>query len=65
MKKYDTIFWIGVILYLLENTYFGWHATAQSGAERVCDFITTGFLLYGLIGSIAKRAAREIIDEHL
>ncbi len=34
----QSVFW-GVTVFIISNTYFGWNKEAQSGAERICDFV--------------------------
>lgn len=54
--KYNIIFWLGVAVFVLENTYFGWNVTAQSGWERVWDAVTTFLLFIGAVGGVAYQA---------
>jgi hypothetical protein len=58
---YNGLFYFGLLFWLIESTYFGWHATSQSGAESVCDLIATVTLMIGMIGSIAISA----VDRYL
>ena len=59
---YNFLFWIGIVLWILENTYFGWHATSQSGAESVCDLIVSVLMMLGVIGSISIGAVERYLE---
>lgn len=54
LKRYDLFFIGGVIFWIMQNIYFGWNATPQSGAERICDFISSISIAYGLLFGIAQ-----------
>ena len=58
-QEYAAIFWIGVLVFILSNTYFGWNTHAQSGAERVCDLIWQAL---GFVGGISM-LIRSLIEE--
>jgi len=64
-NTYAILFWSGVLLWVLENDYFGWNLVAQSGAERLCDTISGALMIVGLIGSIATKAAEGYLKEEL
>ena len=57
---YGKVLLAGFFFWVMENVYFGWNATAQSGAERLADVISLGLVWYGLIGSIALNATKEV-----
>lgn len=65
MKKstYNILFFLGFVLWILENTYFGWNATAQSGAERLVDMVCSVLLYVGVTGSIAVSAVERYLDD--
>jgi len=39
----------GFVFNIAETWYFGWNLRPQSIAEMVCDYISTGTLLVGII----------------
>ncbi|NTW30642.1 MAG: hypothetical protein HGA33_05155 [Candidatus Moranbacteria bacterium] len=53
-EEYKIMFWLGVLIFVLSNTYFGWNTTAQSGAERVCDFIWQGLTFLGVVSMTVR-----------
>lgn len=62
MKKrseYLILFVSGILVFVLSNIYFGWNETAQSGAERVFDFIWHVLVVLGGFGV----AVRSLIEE--
>lgn len=62
MKKrheYTLMLWIGIIVFIVSNQYFGWNKTAQSGAERVWDLIWQILVIFGGFGV----AVRSLIEE--
>lgn len=61
--EYAIGFWLGVALFLLSNAYFGWNTTAQSGAERVCDFIWVSLVLTCGIQQIARNIVEEAFSD--
>ena len=63
MNKYNKYFYAGFALWLLETAYFGFNATAQSGAERVFDMVSAAFMAFGMIGSIAQGAAKDWLSD--
>ena len=50
VNRYLYSFLFGSLIFILSNQYFGWNRTAQSGAEKVCDFIWQVLVLYGGFG---------------
>lgn len=50
VNKYLYSFLFGSLIFILSNQYFGWNRTAQSGAEKVWDFIWQVLVLYGGFG---------------
>ena len=52
MNKYVIIAIAGLMLWLLENSYFGWNVTAQSGAEKFFDAVSFILIFWGVIGDI-------------
>ena len=58
---YRLILSLGLILWILETAYFGWNMTAQSGAERVFDIITSIAVLVGGVGSLAISVTEEYL----
>lgn len=64
-NKYRKIFLFGVVFFVLSNTYFGWNTEAQSGAERVCDFIWNIGVFGGGFGWMVKSMVKEVIFEEL
>ena len=51
----------GLLVFLLSNTYFGWNKEAQSGAEKVCDFIWSTSLFGGAFWWMVTEAIRDEI----
>lgn len=64
---YNCIFWAGLAIWILENVYFGWNATAQSGLERLTDFVSNVAMYVGVVGSIAidvvDRRIKELLEK--
>ena len=60
-NTYRNLLIIGVIVFILSNTYFGWNKTAQSGSERVCDWIWQTFTTIGLIGMSLRQMVINIL----
>ena len=53
-EEYKLIFLVGVLVFLVSKQYFGWNKTAQSGAERVCDFVWEFLVFTGIIGMVVR-----------
>jgi hypothetical protein len=58
---YRITFLAGVLVYLVQNIYFGWNDTAQSGAERVLDTVSWGLIVYGGLSAWMASVTEEVI----
>lgn len=55
MKKHDYIIISAIVLFVLQNIYFGFNETAQSGAEHVADNVTMILALWGFLSMFLDR----------
>jgi len=61
-SKYEKImFIIGVLVFFLSNTYFGWNKTAQSNAERLFDVIWFCLVFIPLTEMYVKHKIKEVL----
>ena len=51
ITKFDIVLLASIILYFLENMYFGWNATPSGVPEKIVDGIVLVGLFYGSIGA--------------
>lgn len=59
VNRYLYSFLFGILIFILSNQYFGWNRTAQSGAEKVWDFIWQALVLYGGFGLAVAMIIRD------
>lgn len=57
--EYTVMFWVGVLIFILSNQYFGWNRGAESGAEGVFDFIWFALIFLGGFGMIVRSLIEE------
>ena len=60
VEKYLVL--IGVIFFILSNTYFGWNRESQSGAEDVCDIIWHVLVFGGAFWWFVNRIVEEALN---
>lgn len=65
LNKYNKMLILGIFVFLITNQYFGWNRTAESGAERVCDFIWQVLVLFGGISSWIMAISKEAIESYI
>lgn len=63
--EYMVILLIGFTVHILSNAYFGWNETAQSGAERVWDYIWMGLVSFGGFGVCVRSLIEEVHNDQL
>lgn len=58
MKKinwhYGLLALAGITLWVIENIYFGWNKTPQSGLEGFCDLLAAILMFWGVVGDITS-----------
>jgi len=55
MKKHDYIIIASIVFFIVENIYFGFNATAQSGAEHVADYVCVMLTFWGFLSMVIDR----------
>jgi hypothetical protein len=60
ITKFDIVLLAAIVLYFLENMYFGWNATPASIAEKVADGVVLVGLFYGLIGCFIETIGNSV-----
>ena len=60
---YKGVMIFGILVFVLSNIYFGWNKEAQSGAEKVCDFIWNVSFFGGLFWWMVTEAVRDEIKK--
>lgn len=50
--KYDSVFLLGLLFWLLETWYFGFNDTPGSGTEKAFDILSAALMGYGAINSV-------------
>ena len=61
MNKFDYFFLGGIALWAIETWLFGFNDVASGNAERLCDMISTGLILYGALGGIGSSIKTEVV----
>jgi hypothetical protein len=63
-NAYRLTFLTGVIVFVIQNIYFGWNETAQSGMERVLDAVSWGLMVYGGFSAWMASVTEEVIKNN-
>lgn len=58
--RYDILFALGLIVYVLENIYFGYNLSAVSNKEKFWDSVYTIVMIFAFINSLVLNMKTEV-----
>lgn len=57
---YVILAFTGLVIWIIETTYFGFNKHPKSGIESILDFVSMLFLFWGVTGNILINAFKSV-----